>query len=204
VGVTFYTYRYYDPITGRWPSRDPIEEEGGINLYGFLGNDSISNLDMLGLLIQVNAQYLGDGDRGYTLWALVSKEGDETVITRLSSSSEQFAHGGDKYRDPDPANVTPQVEKFQKIPGSTSEVRSRTNDLTITIEGTYKGCPFTYVIVLSTTEVWWDSATYCKDYPDLNFDSGMHSRNSRAFPDAKQSTVINESPTVTRSCTKHP
>jgi hypothetical protein len=32
-GVTDYTYRYYDPVTGRWPSRDPIEEEGGINMY---------------------------------------------------------------------------------------------------------------------------------------------------------------------------
>jgi len=36
VGVTFYTYRYYDPLTGRWPSKDPIEERGGLNLYGFV------------------------------------------------------------------------------------------------------------------------------------------------------------------------
>jgi RHS repeat-associated protein len=38
----YYGYRYYDPVTGRWPSRDPIEEEGGVNLYGFVGNNSIS------------------------------------------------------------------------------------------------------------------------------------------------------------------
>jgi hypothetical protein len=44
-----YLYRYYDPVTGRWPSRDPIEEEGGINLYGFVGNDGIDWLDYLGL-----------------------------------------------------------------------------------------------------------------------------------------------------------
>ncbi|MFZ9938074.1 MAG: RHS repeat-associated core domain-containing protein, partial [Luteolibacter sp.] len=36
-GLYYYGYRYYDPVTGRWPSRDPIEEEGGLNLYGFLG-----------------------------------------------------------------------------------------------------------------------------------------------------------------------
>jgi uncharacterized protein RhaS with RHS repeats len=47
--VTFYTYRYYDPLTGRWPSRDPIGEEGGINLYGFVGNNSVNKLDYLGL-----------------------------------------------------------------------------------------------------------------------------------------------------------
>jgi RHS repeat-associated protein len=28
-GFYYYGYRYYDPVTGRWPSRDPIEEEGG-------------------------------------------------------------------------------------------------------------------------------------------------------------------------------
>jgi RHS repeat-associated protein len=46
--VTYYAYRYYDPLTGRWPSRDPIEEEGGINLYGFVGNDGIGEIDVLG------------------------------------------------------------------------------------------------------------------------------------------------------------
>jgi RHS repeat-associated protein len=49
VGVTFYTYRYYDPLTGRWPSRDPIEEEGGINLYVFIENDGVNEWDYLGL-----------------------------------------------------------------------------------------------------------------------------------------------------------
>jgi RHS repeat-associated protein len=47
-GVTDYTYRWYDPLTGRWSSRDPIEEEGGMNLYGFVGNNGIDFFDMLG------------------------------------------------------------------------------------------------------------------------------------------------------------
>ena len=49
--VTYYAYRYYDPLTGRWPSRDPIEEEGGVNLYGFVGNDGISGVDILGMTV---------------------------------------------------------------------------------------------------------------------------------------------------------
>jgi RHS repeat-associated protein len=49
VGVTDYTYRYYDPVTGRWPSRDPIEEQGGVNMYCFVGNDGLANYDVLGL-----------------------------------------------------------------------------------------------------------------------------------------------------------
>ncbi len=48
VHVADYLYRYYDPLTGRWPSRDPIEEEGGVNLYGFVGNDGLNRTDVLG------------------------------------------------------------------------------------------------------------------------------------------------------------
>jgi len=47
-GVAYYGYRYYDPVTGRWPSRDPIEESGGINLYGFVGNNGVAHVDILG------------------------------------------------------------------------------------------------------------------------------------------------------------
>ena len=31
-----------------WPSRDPIEESGGVNLYGFVGNDGVGGIDVLG------------------------------------------------------------------------------------------------------------------------------------------------------------
>ena len=48
--VADYGYRYYDPVSGRWPSRDPIEEGGGASLYGFLRNDSLNHWDLLGLL----------------------------------------------------------------------------------------------------------------------------------------------------------
>jgi RHS repeat-associated protein len=49
VHVADYLYRYYDPLTGRWPSSDPIEEEGGMNLYGFVGNDGVGSWDYLGM-----------------------------------------------------------------------------------------------------------------------------------------------------------
>ncbi|NJM37198.1 MAG: RHS repeat-associated core domain-containing protein, partial [Akkermansiaceae bacterium] len=48
-GLNYYGYRWYDPRTGRWPSRDPIEEEGGVNLYGFVGNNGVNKGDVLGL-----------------------------------------------------------------------------------------------------------------------------------------------------------
>jgi RHS repeat-associated protein len=46
-GLLYYGYRYYDPLTGRWESRDPIGERGGFNLYGIAGNATI--WDYLGL-----------------------------------------------------------------------------------------------------------------------------------------------------------
>jgi len=44
----YYGFRYYVPETGRWASRDPIEEEGGLNLYAFVGNDGLNRWDLLG------------------------------------------------------------------------------------------------------------------------------------------------------------
>ncbi len=48
-GLIYYNYRYYNPKLARWTKRDPIEESGGINIYGFVVNNSVSNSDKLGL-----------------------------------------------------------------------------------------------------------------------------------------------------------
>jgi len=44
----YYGFRYYNPSTGRWLSRDPIEERGGRNLYGFVENNPVNRWDVLG------------------------------------------------------------------------------------------------------------------------------------------------------------
>ena len=50
IGVCYYNYRNYCPIVGRWTTRDPISEVGSINLYGFIENAVIGNVDVLGLI----------------------------------------------------------------------------------------------------------------------------------------------------------
>ncbi len=50
-------YRYYNPQIGRWINRDPIEERGGLNLYAFVGNGSISITDYLGLSEHLQFMY---------------------------------------------------------------------------------------------------------------------------------------------------
>ena len=47
-GLYYYGFRYYSPELGRWWSRDPLEEHGGLNLYGFVWNNSINGTDVLG------------------------------------------------------------------------------------------------------------------------------------------------------------
>jgi RHS repeat-associated protein len=38
-------FRTYNSYSGRWISRDPIGENGGINLYGYVGNDPLNATD---------------------------------------------------------------------------------------------------------------------------------------------------------------
>jgi len=47
-GLYYYGYRFHSPVLGRWLSRDPIEELGGVNLYGFIENTPINLWDVLG------------------------------------------------------------------------------------------------------------------------------------------------------------
>ena len=46
--LLMYPVRPYRPSTGCWLSRDGIEEDGGPNLYGFVGNDPLQNADPFG------------------------------------------------------------------------------------------------------------------------------------------------------------
>ena len=55
-GLVYYGFRYCLPALGRWISRDPLEEQGGLNLYAFCGNNAVNRFDALGLIW---------GDRAY-------------------------------------------------------------------------------------------------------------------------------------------
>ena len=48
LGLVYYNWRHYNPLDGRFISRDPIGEQGGLNLYGFVGNDPVNRWDLLG------------------------------------------------------------------------------------------------------------------------------------------------------------
>jgi RHS repeat-associated protein len=61
-GLILTHYRAYDPRLARWLSRDPIAENGGINLYGYVGNNPVANIDPNGLWqVTVTAAFGGGG-----------------------------------------------------------------------------------------------------------------------------------------------
>ena len=76
-GLVYYGLRYYAPRLGRWLSRDPVEEQGGVNLYGFVFNDPLSFVDPWGrplLTVLPNpAEYEGRAMEGQQGASLVSR-----------------------------------------------------------------------------------------------------------------------------------
>ena len=49
-GLYYYGYRFYSPELMRWITRDPIGEEGGVNLYAMCGNSVVYSYDWNGMM----------------------------------------------------------------------------------------------------------------------------------------------------------
>ena len=74
-GLYFFRSRWYDPVTGRWLSNDPIGISGGLNQYVFCANNPVNFRDPFGLCSDDDAlhssgygtaTYLGDRDLATT------------------------------------------------------------------------------------------------------------------------------------------
>ena len=57
-----YGYRYYDCGLGRWLSRDPIGEQGGVNIFEFVRNLSVNRRDKLGLSVFLFDQHTSEDE----------------------------------------------------------------------------------------------------------------------------------------------
>jgi len=77
--LVYYINRYYDPSSGKWLSRDPIQEQGGLNIYGFVGNNPVNSTDEFGLWSRDEWK----GKRGdYT--GTACKDGEDDTTKKLA------------------------------------------------------------------------------------------------------------------------
>jgi RHS repeat-associated protein len=66
-GLYYFRARWYDPITGRWLSNDPIGISGGLNQYVFCGNDPVNMVDPFGNAAkEITRYYRADGHGPHT------------------------------------------------------------------------------------------------------------------------------------------
>ena len=95
LALVYYNYRYYNPKDGRWINRDPIAEQGGWNLYAFVGNSL--NVDNLGLIPPYNGPTTGT--TGYisdTQIELINEgKTPEEVMKQTTMSVEEIITGLD-------------------------------------------------------------------------------------------------------------
>ncbi len=96
-------HRFYAPGQGRFVNRDPISYAGGINLYGYTGNDPMNGIDPSGL--DMEGTYLhdrqmamleGDGDTpqqaAHALW-LQNIECEAALWNGLATSMDSLFKG---------------------------------------------------------------------------------------------------------------
>jgi RHS repeat-associated protein len=106
-GLGYWGYRWYEPESGRWTSKDRIAEMGGRNLYRYVGNAIMNAIDVLGL-IQLSDPPTDDELRklrAILLKDLVAKEYKGTpesakAMTHfLEGSGETYDFGYDFFAD---------------------------------------------------------------------------------------------------------
>jgi RHS repeat-associated protein len=100
-GLIYYGFRYYDARNGRFINRDPIEERGGMNLYGFCGNDGVNQWDYLGQF-SLGKMFKKIGNWIEKNWtsivgaALMFVPGVGPALSMLWSAGVGYANGGIK------------------------------------------------------------------------------------------------------------
>jgi RHS repeat-associated protein len=68
--LNYYGYRFYLPSLQRWVNRDPVQENGGISLYGFNWNSPLNQVDPHGQLPRVVVVGGGLVIIGGAVWSL--------------------------------------------------------------------------------------------------------------------------------------
>jgi RHS repeat-associated protein len=111
-GLYYYGYRFYSPELMRWMNRDPIGEDGGVNLYLSCANNMLIKYDAVGLWDisrQSNHSWAEakaeEGDTFQSLSDLIKLDFDERTkwlkqVNNLFVTESAVAKKGCKYKIP--------------------------------------------------------------------------------------------------------
>ena len=94
-GLYDFGYRFYSPGMGRWINRDPLGEDGGVNLYAMVGNSPVNDVDEYGELPHfggpVEFDPGGGGDLDYILGNIEREEREKQRPLELSEFDKMMA-----------------------------------------------------------------------------------------------------------------
>ena len=90
LNMVYYNYRYYSPSHGRWLSKDPIEEQGGMNTYVFVLNNPVDMFDTKGLWMTSDHRRL-TRDSLNAYWLTIKEASRPTAACRNRVSTELVA-----------------------------------------------------------------------------------------------------------------
>jgi len=85
-GLMYYRARYYNPRTARFISEDPIGLAGGVNLYGYVDGDPITNSDPSGLQRVPSGTYIQRGDVPPSPQQIMQRKVDQTSTLNAMAS----------------------------------------------------------------------------------------------------------------------
>ena len=144
-GMLSYQRRFYRPDLGRWLNRDPIEEEGGDNLYEFVCNRPAALYDRYGLrmgYIGPNVVDSGDGHGVGWIWLAIFGESWFSVHRKIIYDLKNCDSGRPLKQTYDYFSVPKQNRRWDFVDDLSGEKRSMAYEeiLSISAESLYEHC----------------------------------------------------------------
>lgn len=147
--------RYYSPFLGRWHGRDPIEEQGGLNLYAFCHNDAVNLWDKDGCIVPLAMVAAGLGSVAFDFGLQMIKNGGDWRQTSMASLSVSFVAGATGFGF---ISVGKNVFNAAKVIQAVNSPASKT--VWSVVNGGLVGTPVTTAVRQSVIDKVVDSAGY--------------------------------------------
>ena len=161
--LLYYGYRYYKPSTGAWVNRDPITDEqglnsaeqpGGPNVYGFVKNCPLAQVDGLGL-----AFYAIDGT-----WMTAQEGANPWQIYLETTERPRYYWAGPKHGATGFDLTQIALDVYFHIQKDFCAAKATGNDLTINLTGWSRGA----MIAALVAKTMNDAGFVCSECGSLN------------------------------------